>query len=35
MFKKGAPKVYEIIDNAMEDNFPEEKFDEILKKYEE
>lgn len=32
--KKTRPKIYEIIDDAMEDDFPKERFDKILKKYE-
>lgn len=35
MLKKGAPKVYEIIDKAMVDNFPTEEVEERLKKFEE
>lgn len=35
MLKKGAPKTYEIIDKAMVDNFPTEKVEERLKKFEE
>ena len=35
MLKKGAPKVYEIIDKAMVDNFPTEKVEKRLKKFEE
>lgn len=35
MFKKGAPKVYEIIDKVMVDNFPTEEVEERLKKFEE
>ena len=35
MLKKGAPKVYEIIDKAMVDDFPTEKIEERLKKFEE
>lgn len=35
MLKKGAPKVYEIIDKAMIDNFPTEEVEERLKKFEE
>lgn len=35
ILKKGAPKVYEIIDKAMVDNFPTEEVEERLKKFEE
>lgn len=35
MLKKGAPKVYEIIDKAMVDNFPTEEVEKRLKKFEE
>lgn len=35
MLKKGAPKVYEIIDKSMVDNFPTEEVEERLKKFEE
>ena len=35
MLKKGAPKVYEIIDKAMVDNFPTKEVEERLKKFEE
>ena len=35
MLKKGAPEVYKIIDKAMVDNFPTEKVEERLKKFEE
>lgn len=35
MLKKGAPKVYEIIDKAMVDNFPTEEVEERLKKFKE
>ena len=35
MLKKGAPKTYEIIDKAMVDNFPTEKVEKRLKKFEE
>ena len=35
MLKKGAPKVYEIIDKAMVDNFPTEEVEERLNKFEE
>ena len=35
ILKKRAPKVYEIIDKAMVDNFPTEEVEERLKKFEE
>lgn len=35
MLKKGAPKVYEIIDKAIVDNFPTEEVEKRLKKFEE
>lgn len=35
MLKNGAPKVYEIIDKSMVDNFPTEEVEERLKKFEE
>lgn len=35
MLKKGSPRVYDIIDKAMIDDFPTEKIEEKLKKFEE